>query len=271
MLRRATVIKASVIFILLLCSACVYAENLDYVFGGSLSSVSTENAKRGQVYLDSAMNVLVVKSVHEVELESAESDFDAVENYTVVEFDKLISRSGYQEGSELRRRGAVQSVYAVVGLNHSLLGYSFTSFLYPFYPVVMVGAGYDIPGLNFSVASGVDVLALAGVAVAVPIARMWDFDNTFIENGKISGYFAAGVAVPAFADAVSSSASTSLSDVTFAMSYGVSYRHNIGHFRWEVGVFWLYKYGATIGGGGSTGSSGAGAKISPYIGFGVDI
>lgn len=271
MLRKATVIKASVIFILLLCSVCVYAENLDYVFGSSLSSISTENAKRGQVYFDSAMNVLVVKSVHEVELESAESDFDAVENYTVVEFDKLISRSGYQEGSELRRRGAVQSVYVVAGLNHSLLGYSFTSFLYPLYPVVMVGAGYDIPGLNFSASSGVDVLALAGVAVAVPIARMWDFDNTFIENGKISGYFAAGVAVPVFADAVSSSASTSLSDVTFAMSYGVSYRHNIGHFRWEVGVFWLYEYGATVGVVGSIGSSGVGAKISPYIGFGVDI
>ena len=63
------------------------------------------------------------------------------------------------------------------------------------------------------------------------------------ENGKISGWGAAGISIG--------------SSVTFAASYGFSYRHNIGFFNWELGWFWLALPSVAV-------------KGSPYLGVGMD-
>ncbi len=205
---------------MLLLTLCVYAGSLSYVFGSSVSSVDMEDARRGQIYVDQGSNILAVKSVHG----------------DVAEFDKLVSRSDYVAGSSLQRRGAVHSISAIGGLTHALVGYSVTTPLYPLYPLAMAGIGYS--------SSSVDALVLGGFGVAFPLARLWETSNTFIQNGKINGYCAGGVSISG--------------SVTFAASYGFSYRHNLSAFHWEIGANWIYRYGT-------------GTSISPYAGIGVDI
>ncbi|MBR2281293.1 MAG: hypothetical protein IJ863_01575, partial [Spirochaetales bacterium] len=122
-------------------------------------------------------------------------------------------------------------------LGYSFASYSITAPTYPFCPVVLVGASYgDVLGSS--------VVALAGLDVMVPIARLWDSGNTFIENGKIIGWGAVGASFS--------------SAVTFASGYGFSYRHNIGFFNWEVGASWLLL-------------SGIGGVFSPYVGVGLSL
>lgn len=208
----------------------VGASTTTFVYKGSISSTDMDSDVRtGQIYTDGSSNVLVVKAVHD----------------GVAEFDKVISRGEYFSGNSLTRRGSLHSIGLYSGLYHSLAGYSLSCFMYPFYPVVMGGVGYNLvsafKGGSFSVSDG---LALAGVGVSFPLARLWNTKNTLIENGKITAWCAAGVSIS--------------SSVTFACSYGFSYRHNLGTFHWDLGAMWLYRNGGSN-------------RISPYLGAGVDI
>lgn len=220
--------------LLVLVALCAYASTTTFVYGSSISSIDMDQDVRvGQVYLDSSSNVLIVKSV------LRDVDYGGQENGTVVEFDKYISRGEHVFGSPLVRRGPIIGIGVYGGLRHSLARVSVTCALYPLYPVVMAGLGYDLEG-----AKAIDSLVLGGFGVQFPIARLWDSDFTLIENGKIGAWCAFGL---------------SISDsVTFAGSYGFSYRHNVGPFSWELGGMWLYR-------------SGGKNLISPYIGLGVDI
>lgn len=206
------------------------ASTTTFVYKGSISSTDMDAQVRpGQIYVDGSSNVLVVKSVHD----------------GVSEFDKVISRGEYFSGNSLKGRGHLHSMGLYSGLYHSLAGYSVSCAIYPFYPVVMGGVGYDLVsafrGGSLSVSDG---LALAGIGVSFPLARLWNGKNTLIENGKITAWCAAGVSIS--------------NSVTFASSYGFSYRHNLGSFHWELGGIWLYRNGGSN-------------RISPYLGAGVDI
>ena len=200
----------------------VFADSLVYVYGNSISSNDfTATPKRGQVFVDESSNVIIVKSVRD----------------DIIVFDKLVSREDYQRNSSLSPRGPLNSLNIIGSLGYSFVSYSITSPIYPFCPVVMVGASYGNT-------LGISVVALAGLDVMVPIARLWDSENTFIENGKLVGWGAVGASIS--------------SAVTFASGYGFSYRHNIGNFNWEVGAAWLLL-------------SGKGSEFSPYIGVGLSL
>lgn len=197
-MRRLT---AVLVIAIVLCFS-LHAGTVGYVYGNNISSVDMDGASRGQVYRDEGGNVLMVRKT----------------SGNVVMFDKLISRAAYQRGSELVRRGPVFTITAGGGMNHALVRFSMTTAIYPFSPLVMAGVTYGNAGGNI-------VLALAGVDVTVPLARLWDSTNTFIENGKFMGYGAAGAAFG--------------KEVKFASCYGISYRHNLGFLCWEAGFSWL--------------------------------
>lgn len=218
--------KTILLLLMLLVSGLfVFAASITYVYGNNISSVDTESTfRRGQVFTDSSSNVLVLKR------------FYHKPEGPVAVFDKLISRASYQRGDTLNPRGAVSSIGVMGSMNYALASWNMTTGLYPLQPLVMAGATY---GTDY----GAGILALAGAKVNVPLARLWDAGNTFIVNGKLSGWGAAGIFIR--------------SSVTFACSFGFSYRHNVGSFNWEIGATWLSVLGKL-------------RTLSPYLGFGVD-
>ncbi len=216
-MKKILCLVATVVLVLF----CAGAQSITYVYGNSISSLDFETLpRRGQIFVDEGMNVLAVKAIRE----------------DVVVFDKLISRTDYERGSVLTERNALNSLSIIGSLNHSLVGYGITTPLYPLSALVLAGASYGN-------ALGFNALALVGGKVNVCLANLWDTGNTFIENGKLSGWAAAGIGVG--------------SSVTFACCYGFSYRHNLDSFCWEVGVDGLSLVGI-------------GTEWSPYIGLGVD-
>ena len=162
-----------------------------------------DGVSKGQVYTDEQGNTLIVRKVRD----------------NVVMFDKLISKATYQRESELSKRGPLSTITAMGGINHALASYSITTPIYPFSPVVMGGVSYH--------KKDICALALAGIDVTVPLARLWDTSNTFIQNGKLVGWGTAGISI-------------AKTGVTFASSYGFCYRHNIGSFCWNAGFSWLF-------------------------------
>ncbi len=208
---------------LILCLVIVFAsfaDSLVYVYGSSISSNDFEAMpRRGQVFKDGNSNLVIVKEVRD----------------DVVLFDKFISKAEYIRGSELVKRGPLNSLNIIGSLGYSMVQYSITTPIYPFSPIAMAGASY---GDTF----GKSVLAMAGLNVIVPLARLWDTGFALVQNGKIVGWGAAGV--------------SAASSVTFACGYGFSYRHYIGPFNWEVGATWLSVLGTA-------------SSVSPYIGVGL--
>ena len=193
-----------VLIILILFCSSLYAGSISYVYGNNISSVSMgDGVSKGQVYTDEQGNTLIVRKVRD----------------NVVMFDKLISKATYQRESELSKRGPLSTITAMGGINHALASYSITTPIYPFSPVVMGGVSYH--------KKDICALALAGIDVTVPLARLWDTSNTFIQNGKLVGWGTAGISI-------------AKTGVTFASSYGFCYRHNIGSFCWNAGFSWLF-------------------------------
>jgi len=216
------------------------ASSITFVYGSNISSIDMdEDVGNGQIFTDESGNVLAVKSV------LRDVPYGAKEPGDVVLFDKIISKGPYEVGSTLTRRGPLHSIGAFVGMYHFLAGYSFSCGLYPVYPVVMGGVGYDLgsvfSGGSFSFTGA---LVMAGIGVTFPIARLWDSSNTFIQNGKLASWCAAGVSIG--------------SSVTFASTYGFAYRHSLGTFHWDLGVSWMYRTGTSN-------------LASPYLGAGVYI
>lgn len=218
--------KLFLIIPLLLASiGSAFCASITYVYGNSISSVDVGNDyKKGQVFTDSSSNVLILRRFYQKP------------EGPVAIFDKLISRDSYERNDVLNPRSAMNSIGVMGSLGYALASWSMTSALYPLQPLAMAGVTY---GQDY----GVSILALAGAKVNVPLARLWDVKNTFIVNGKISGWGAAGISVS--------------SSVTFACSFGFSYRHNVGAFSWELGATWLSVLGKE-------------RTLSPYLGIGVD-
>ena len=213
------------LLMLLVSSLLVFAASITYVYGNNISSVDTEETfGRGQVFTDSNSNVLVLRRFYQKP------------EGPVAVFDKLISRASYVRNDALKPRGAMQSIGVAGSLDHALVSWSMTTGLYPLEPLAMAGVSYAKD-------SQIGILALAGTKVNIPLARLWDVRNSFIVNGKISGWGAAGIEIG--------------SSVTFACSFGFSYRQNVGAFCWEVGASWLSVLGKA-------------KTLSPFVGIGVD-
>lgn len=213
------------LLMLLVSSLLVFAASITYVYGNNISSVDTEETfGRGQVFTDSNSNVLVLRRFYQKP------------EGTVAVFDKLISRASYVRDDVLKPRSAIQSIGVTGSLDNALVSWSMTTGLYPLQPLAMAGVSY-------SKDSDMGILVLAGAKVNVPLARLWDVRNKFIVNGKLSGWGAAGIEIG--------------NSVTFASSFGFSYRQNLGSFCWEVGASWLSVLGKN-------------QTLSPYIGIGVD-
>ena len=196
--RRFTV---AVLFCLVLCCS-LYAGTVGYVYGNNVSSADMAGVPRGQVYTDADGNILITRKTAG----------------DIVMFDRLVSKTAVQKGSELTQRGPFFTVTAWGGLNHALASVSMTTVLYPFSPIVMAGVTYGKE-------AGTMALVLAGAEVAVPLARLWDSAMTLVRNGKFTGSGAVGVGIG--------------SATKFASFYSFGYRHNIGTFCWEAGFSWL--------------------------------
>ena len=219
--------KKTVVLLLMLLVSCllVFAASITYVYGNNISSVDTEETfKRGQVFTDSNSNVLVLRKFYQKP------------EGPVAVFDKLISCNSYARDDVLKPRGSIRSIGVAGALDHALVSWSMTTGLYPLEPLAMAGFSYAKD-------TQTGVLVLGGARVISPLARLWDVRNAFIVNGKLSGWGAAGIEIG--------------SSVTFACSFGFSYRQNVGSFCWEAGASWLSVLGRT-------------QTLSPYIGIGVD-
>ena len=192
---------AVLLFCLVLCCS-LYAGTVTYVYGNNVSSADMAGEKRGQVYTDPDGNILITRKTAG----------------DIVMFDRLVSKTGIQRGSELTKRGPFSTVTAWGGLNHALASFTITTPLYPFNPVVMAG-------LTYGKETGTMALVLAGAEVMVPLARLWDSSASLIRNGKFTGSGAIGAAFG--------------SSTMFASCYSFGYRHNIGSFCWAAGFSWL--------------------------------
>ena len=215
--KKALYVLLAVLFM----AVPVSANTITYTYGNSVSSSDfDEIPNRGQIYVDGNSNILIVKAIYD----------------DVLAFDKLISVAPYERGSTLTARQNLKTASVFADFDHALVSYTFTTPFYPFAPVAFAGLSY---GRTF----GIRGLVLAGVKVTANVANLWDSLNTFIENGKITGWAAAGISIS--------------SPVTIAASYGFSYRHSLGFFSWELGWSWLAIPSVAV-------------KGSPYLGVGME-
>lgn len=187
---------AAVIAIALLCCQ-LFAGTVRYVYGSSISSDDFETLpKKGQLFEDDNRSVLAVRDI----------------SNGVVVFDKLISRGSSAVGDLLSPRGAIKSLTLRATLDYSVLSFSLSS-VYPLELSFSAGVDYR--------KSGIAVFVLSGARTGVCLSRLWDTSNTFIRNGRLVAWCEVGAQV--------------YDSVAFAVSYGTSYCHNIGSFRWELG------------------------------------
>lgn len=176
----------------------LFAGSIRYAYGNNISSDDFESLPLvGSIYTDDSDNVLAVRFVRD----------------NIVAFDMLMTKGPYHIGSELSPRAAVTSVglYGTPGFAYG--SYSRTTALYPLSPLAVLGVKYR---------NGVSALALAGVKVHVCLADLWDASSTLIQNGKVVSWCAVGASLA--------------SSIDFACTYGVTFSHNIGTFRWEAGI-----------------------------------
>ena len=212
--------RSALVFVFCIFLCCgLYAGTVGYVYGNNVSSADMAGVPRGQVCTDSDGNILITRKTAG----------------DIVMFDRLVTRTAIQRGSELTERGPFISLTARGGLNNALVTFGMTTPLYPFSPIVMAGVTYGKE-------AGTTALVLAGAEVAVPLARLWDASNTFVVNGRFTGAGAVGVAIG--------------SSVRFASCYSFGFRHSIGTFCWEAGFSWLKV-------------SSNGSHWTPYAGIGV--
>jgi hypothetical protein len=154
----------------------------------------------GTQFKDDKNNVLIVNSSSE----------------KVVIFDKISTRLPVEVGSKLTYAGNQHLLFLRTSLNQTSLGWSVSTALYPLKPLVLTGVTYSFNYKSFD-----GVYLTAGFETDVPLSKLWDTSFTLIEDGGIVGWCAAGILIK--------------NNVAFVCTYGLSYRHFVGTFRWEVG------------------------------------
>ncbi len=209
----------ALLFLLLFSLSFVWCESIGYVYGNQVSSVDFEVLpKKGTMFKDSKNNVLIVEQ--------------STEN--VVIFDRLSTRSKVEIGDSLKEKGRMHTIFARASLVNASIGYSFSTALYPIRPVFLCGFTFksllslgssDSTSTNSSSSSSSvtnRIFVTAGFETDVLFSNLWDTSFTLVEDGGITGWCTVGAFV--------------YPNIEFACSYGFSYRHYIGSFRWEVGL-----------------------------------
>ena len=199
--------KRLVIFILILASSLsfVWSDSVSFVYGNTVSSVDFQTLpKVGTVFKDENNNVLIVSSSNE----------------KAVVFEKISTHSQVEVGSQLTRKGHQHLLFLRTSLNHTSLGYSISTSLYPLRPLVLTGVAYSQKNKTYE-----GFYFTLGFESDIVLSKLWDTQFTLIEDGGITGWCTAGVLVKNAA--------------YFVSSYGLSYRHYLGSFRWELGMSFL--------------------------------
>ncbi len=192
---------AVLVLILVSVVALAYSASVGFVYGNSVSSVDfSELPKVGRVFKDEANNVLIVNSSTE----------------KVVVFDKISTHSPIEVGSKLSYAGPQNLLFLRASLNQTSLGWSISTVLYPLKPLVLTGVAYSFRTKTFD-----GGYITAGFESDVPLSKLWDTGFTLIEEGGITGWVTAGILIK--------------NKVSFVSNYGLSYRHFVGSFRWEIG------------------------------------
>ena len=208
---------AVVILILVISLSFVWSASISYVYGNTVASVDFENLpKVGTIFKDDKNNVLIVSHSNE----------------KAVVFEKISTHSQLEVGSPLTEKGRQQLLFLRASLNHTSLGYSLSTSLYPLRPLVLTGVAYSLKNKTYD-----GFYFTLGFESDIVLSKLWDTQFTLIEDGGFTGWFSAGILVK--------------TSVYFVSSYGLSYRHYLGPFRWEVGMSFLqgsygFKYSSTF-------------------------
>lgn len=171
------------------------ASTIQYNYRGLLSSTDLENPSRGTVYTDEKGSIYIVSRTYK--------DASILEN--------IYTYGIPSAGTELTKRSSLKMVDAVTNLNDFGVRFSFTCSLYPFRPAIEAG---------FSVKKKVPY-AMAGLAVEVPLSKVFRSNFTLVEDGSVQAHVLAGVEFS--------------KKVRYHHSWGISYRYGIGKVVFGVG------------------------------------
>lgn len=182
-----------------------WGASISFIYGNTVSSVDfDELPKVGTKFKDENNNILIVSSSSE----------------KVVVFDKISTRSTMEVGSKLSSYGHQNLLFLRGSLNHASLGWSISTVLYPLKPLVLAGAAYSFKAKTFN-----GIYVTAGFESDIVLSKLWNTNFTLIEDGGITGWCTAGALFN--------------NSVSFISCFGLSYRHFIGSFRWELGFSWI--------------------------------
>lgn len=196
--------KRLAVLVLLLVSILSFAwsASVSFVYGNVVSSVDfQELPKVGMQFKDENNNILIVSKSNE----------------NVVVFDRISTRSNVEVGSKLTHHGNQNLLFLRASLNHVSLGWSVSTVLYPLKPLVLIGVAFSFKSKSYE-----GVYLTAGFESDVVLSKLWDTHFTLIEDGGVTGWCTAGILLN--------------KKVYFVSCYGLSYRHFINSFRWELGL-----------------------------------
>ena len=183
----------SLLFLFVLFPLC--ASSIQYSYRGVLSSTDLEDPSKGTVYTDANGSIYIVSRTYK-----DVSILERIYTYGVPDV-----------GTPLTRRSSLKMLDAVTNLNDVGVRFSFTGCLYPFRPVVE--AGYCIKRKAPYV--------MAGLAVEIPLSKVFRSDFTLFEDGSVQAHVLAGAE---FSGRLSSH-----------LRWGISYRYGIGKFVVGIG------------------------------------
>ena len=171
------------------------ASTIQYSYRGLLSSTDLEDPSRGTVYKDDNGSIYIVSRTHK-----EASILERIYTYGVP-----------AAGTPLTKRSALKMIDAVTNLNNIGVRFSFTCSLYPFRPAVE--AGYSIRSRKPYV--------MAGLAVEIPLSKVFRSDFTLVEDGSVQCHVLGGVTIS--------------NTVKSHLNWGICYRYGIGKVVIGVG------------------------------------
>jgi len=164
------------------------ASTIQYSYRGLLSSTDLEDPSRGTVYKDDKGSIYIVSRTHK-----EASILERIYTYGLP-----------SAGTPLTRRSALKMVDVVSNLKDVGARFSFTCSLYPFRPAIEAGFSlrYKKP------------YVMAGLAVEIPLSKVFRSDFTLVEDGSIQCHVLGGILIS--------------NTVRSHLSWGICYRYGIG-------------------------------------------
>ena len=171
------------------------ASTIQYSYRGLLSSTDLEDPSKGTVYKDENGSIYIVSRTHK----------DA----SILE--RIYTYGLPSAGTPLVKRSALKMIDAVTNLNNVGARVSFTCSFYPFRPAIE--AGFSLTNKKPYV--------MAGIAVEIPLLKVFRSDFTLIEDGSIQCHVLGGVLIS--------------NRIKSYLSWGICYRYGIGKIVIGVG------------------------------------